>query len=160
MTQNDIAEQISRPLRDRGWELAVAESCTGGLVGHMITNIPGASTYFIGGIIAYSYHAKVRLLNVSWETLEEHGAVSEATVKEMAKGIRHRLGADIGLSISGIAGPTGGTPQKPVGTVWFGLDTKDGTYAKVVQTEGERLSNKRAFALESLAFLWEHLRNG
>lgn len=146
-------------LRGRGWRLAVAESCTGGLVGHMVTNVPGASTYFLGGVIAYDYHAKVRLLGVSWETLENHGAVSEATVKEMARGVRQALGADIGLSISGIAGPTGGTPEKPVGTVWIGLDTETGSWTQEHHAQGDRLANKEEFAAAALTFLWEHLKN-
>jgi PncC family amidohydrolase len=158
MKEQIVEDQIGGLLRERGWQLAVAESCTGGLVGHMITNIPGASTYFLGGVIAYAYHAKVRLLQVSWETLEKHGAVSEATVKEMARGVRKALGADIGLSISGIAGPTGGTPEKPIGTAWMGLDTENGTWTHEYHTEGDRLANKKAFAAAALTFFWEHLK--
>lgn len=160
MKGRNVEEKIGDLLRERGWQLAVAESCTGGLVGHKITNVPGASTYFLGGVIAYAYHAKVRLLNISWETLEKHGAVSEATVQEMAKGVRQALGADIGLSISGIAGPTGGTPQKPVGTAWIGLDTENGTWSKEIYAEGDRLANKEEFAAAALTFLWEHLKEG
>lgn len=159
MKEGKVQERIGDLLRERGWQLAVAESCTGGLVGHMVTNVPGASTYFLGGVTAYAYHAKVRLLQVSWETLEKHGAVSEATVKEMARGVRQALGADIGLAISGIAGPTGGTPEKPVGTAWIGLDTETGTWAKEHHAEGDRLANKEEFAAAALTFLWEHLKN-
>lgn len=157
MDEHTIAKDIGQRLRERGWQLAVAESCTGGLASHYITNIPGASTYFLGGIIAYAYHEKVRLLQVSWDTLEEHGAVSKATVIEMAQGVRQSMGTDIGLSISGIAGPSGGTPDKPVGTVWFGLSTREGQWAKHFHTDGDRMANKRQFALHALAFVREHL---
>lgn len=106
-------EKVGKILRKTGWTLAVAESCTGGLIGHRLTNVPGSSTYYLGSITAYAYRAKVRLLQVSWDTLEEHGAVSEAVVKEMAAGVRQTLGADVGLSVSGIAGPSGGPPTNP-----------------------------------------------
>ena len=86
---DDIEIKIGEELRDRGWRLAVAESCTGGLIGHRLTNISGSSTYYLGSITAYAYRAKVRLLDVSWDTLEKYGAVSDETVREMAKGVRH-----------------------------------------------------------------------
>lgn len=104
--------------------LAVAESCTGGLIGHLITNVPGSSTYFRGGVIAYSNEVKMGMLNVSESTLKDFGAVSEETVLEMVRGVREVLKADIGLSVSGIAGPDGGTEEKPVGTVWIGLSSE------------------------------------
>ncbi|MBS1250645.1 MAG: Nicotinamide-nucleotide amidohydrolase PncC [Chloroflexi bacterium] len=154
--QKRIEELIGKELRKRGWRLAVAESCTGGLVGHRITNIPGSSTYYLGSITAYAYEAKVRLLGVSWDTLETHGAVSEATVREMAEGVRQALAADVGLSVSGIAGPGGGTPDKPVGTTWFGLSMPNGTWAKQHTTQGDRLANKRQAAQFALQFLLEH----
>jgi PncC family amidohydrolase len=150
-------KQVGELLRARGWQLAVAESCTGGLIGHRLTNIPGSSTYYTGSITAYAYRAKVRLLGVSWDTLEEHGAVSEETVREMARGVREALAADIGLSVSGIAGPGGGTPEKPVGTVWIGLSSPDGTRALHAREHGDRLANKSAFAQIALDFLIEHL---
>ena len=100
-------------LRQRCWQLAVAESCTGGLVGHLLTNVPGSSDYFLGGVISYANEAKLSLLGVHLETLETFGAVSRQTVLEMAGGVRHLLSADVGLSVSGIAGPGGGTPVNP-----------------------------------------------
>lgn len=108
-------------LRQRGFTIAAAESCTGGLVGHRITNIPGSSDYYLGSVTAYAYEAKARLLGVSWDTLNTFGAVSDEVVLAMAAGVRKALDADVGIAISGIAGPGGGTPEKPVGLVYFGL---------------------------------------
>ncbi len=144
---------VGKLLRARGWRLAVAESCTGGLIGHRLTNVPGSSTYYQGSITAYAYDAKVRLLGVRWETLEAHGAVSEAVVLEMARGVRRALGADVGLSVSGIAGPGGGTPEKPVGTTWIGLSTPEKDLAVLTVGQGDRLANKEHSAEEALQLL-------
>ncbi len=152
-----VEERIGRLLRDRGWKLAAAESCTGGLICHRITNIPGSSTYFLGGITAYSYGAKVRLLGVSWNLLEEHGAVSEEVVRAMASGVRQALGADIGISVSGIAGPGGGTVDKPVGMVWIGLSGEQESLAWQHKGEGSRLENKQEFAQLALEKLCQFL---
>jgi nicotinamide-nucleotide amidase len=114
---------VGNALRDRRWTLALAESCTGGLVGHRITAIPGSSSYFLGGVEAYANTAKMNLLGVSRETLQTDGAVSEACAGEMAAGARRALGADVAVATTGIAGPDGGTPEKPVGLVCFGLAT-------------------------------------
>ena len=145
-------------LRNRGLRLAVAESCTGGLIGHRITNIPGSSTYYMGSVTAYAYEAKVRLLGVRWETLEKYGAVSEETVLEMARGVRTALAADIGLAVSGIAGPGGGTPEKPVGLVWIGLSTPEVDEAWRFVFSGDRLQVKEQSAEAALGLLVEHLR--
>ncbi len=144
---------VGKLLRDRGWRLAVAESCTGGLIGHRLTNVPGSSTYYQGSITAYAYEAKVRLLGVRWETLEMHGAVSEEVVLEMARGVRTALAADVGLSVSGIAGPGGGTPEKPVGTTWIGLSTPFGEATLLTVGRGDRLANKEHSAEEALQLL-------
>jgi PncC family amidohydrolase len=144
-------------LRQRGLRLAVAESCTGGLVGHRITNVPGSSTYYLGSVIAYAYEAKVRLLGVQWETLEKHGAVSQETVLEMASGVRSTLAADIGLSVSGIAGPGGGTPAKPVGLVWIGLSAAGVDEAWSFQWQGDRLAVKEQSAQMALQLLIDFL---
>src|SRR5512136_3481226 len=109
---------IGQMLVERKLKLATAESCTGGLVGHRLTNVPGSSEYFEGGIVAYSYEAKERLLGVHHDTLYEHGAVSAETAIEMAHGVRRALGTDIGIAVTGIAGPGGGLPDKPVGLVY------------------------------------------
>lgn len=120
---------VGRLLRVNQMTIAVAESCTGGLIGHHLTNVPGSSDYFIGGVICYSNQAKVDLLNVSPETLREHGAVSRQAAVEMAKGVRSLHKTTIGLAVTGIAGPSGGSPEKPVGTVFIAL--VDGERAKV-----------------------------
>lgn len=152
-----LEERIGPLLRRRGWRLAVAESCTGGLIGHRITNIPGSSTYYMGSITAYAYEAKVRLLGVRWETLEQFGAVSRETVLEMAAGVRRALAADIGLAVSGIAGPGGGTPEKPVGLTWIGLSAPDLEAAWSYIWQGDRLENKAASAEQALQLLLDYL---
>jgi PncC family amidohydrolase len=155
----NVEQLIGDELRERGWRLAVAESCTGGLIGHRITNNSGSSSYYLGSITAYAYRAKVRLLGVSWDTLEDYGAVSEETVEEMALGIRHALAADIGLSVSGIAGPTGGTPDKPVGYAWIGLSTPSGIWTLQYNAGGNRIENKQEVAQTALEFLYKFLTN-
>lgn len=117
--------QLGNIIREQHLWLAVAESCTGGMLSHRITNIPGASEYFRGGVIAYANEVKVDILGVSSKTLDDFGAVSEETVIEMARGVRKSLDVDIGVSVSGIAGPSGGTIEKPVGTTWIGLSSAD-----------------------------------
>ena len=148
-----------RLLRSRGLHLAVAESCTGGLIGHLITNVPGSSTYYLGSVTAYAYEAKVRLLGVRWETLEKYGAVSKETVLEMARGVRTALAADIGLSVSGIAGPGGGTPDKPVGLVWIGLSAEQVDEAWRNIWPGDRLQVKEQSAQAALQMLVDYLES-
>lgn len=155
---DSLEKQAGDLLRQYGLHLAVAESCTGGLISDRLTNIAGSSSYFIGSFVVYAYEAKVRLLGVSWQTLEAHGAVSQETVLEMARGVRRALGTDIGLAVSGVAGPGGGTPDKPVGTVWIGISTPDWDAARRYQLDrGERLQNKSAFADQALRLLVELL---
>jgi len=149
MTQN-LETQIGEKLRAHGLRLAVAESCTGGLIGHRLTNIPGSSTYYMGSVTAYAYEAKVRLLGVTWETLEKHGAVSAETVSELALGVRRALAADVGIAVSGIAGPGGGTLEKPVGLVWMAASTPKGSWTRQFNFKGERLSIKEQAAEEAL----------
>jgi PncC family amidohydrolase len=155
----EYEKEIGKELRNRGWRLAVAESCTGGLIGHLITNISGSSTYYLGSITAYAYRAKVRLLGVSWDTLENYGAVSEETIKEMSLGVRRALAADIGLAVSGIAGPTGGTPDKPVGFTWIGLSTPEGFWTLQHTASGDRIGNKEEIARVAMEFLLDFLKN-
>lgn len=152
--------QVGDLCRQYGLKISIAESCTGGLVCNCVTNIPGSSEYFIGGIVAYAYEAKVKLLGVSWETLQAHGAVSRDTVLEMARGARHALATDIGLSVSGIAGPGGGMPGKPVGLTWVGLSASDGEWARVFVWDGDRLQNKDSSAQAVLQLLFDYLRGG
>jgi len=144
-------------LRRRGLRLAVAESCTGGLIGHRITNIPGSSTYYMGSVTAYAYEAKVRLLGVRWGTLEKYGAVSKETVLEMSRGVRKALAADIGIAVSGIAGPGGGTPEKPVGLTWIGLSAADVDEAWRFIWDGDRLQVKEHSAEQALQLLVDYL---
>jgi nicotinamide-nucleotide amidase len=139
--------------------LVTAESCTGGLLGHLITNIPGSSGYYMGGQIAYSNLAKMRWLNVKQETLAKYGAVSRETVLEMAQGIRRAFAGDgdaikiISLSISGIAGPSGGSEDKPVGMVWVGLSSPWGDEANEFRFDGDRLAIKAQSADKALEML-------
>ena len=153
-----LEELVGQRLRQKGLRLAVAESCTGGLIGHRLTNIPGSSTYYMGSITAYSYEAKVRLLGVNWSTLEKHGAVSAETVIEMARGVRVALAADVGLSVSGIAGPGGGTPEKPVGLVWVGLSSPQTDFAEHFNWGGDRIQNKVHSAEAALQLLADYLQ--
>jgi PncC family amidohydrolase len=152
-----LEESLRDLMRSRKLKLAAAESCTGGLVSHRITNISGSSEYFCGGIVAYSYEAKATLLGVSWDTLNTFGAVSEETVREMARGARRLFEADIAISVSGIAGPTGGTPEKPVGTTWFGLSTRDGEWARHFVWQGDRDQNKHDSSEAALQFVIDYL---
>ncbi|SFF91800.1 nicotinamide-nucleotide amidase [Halopelagius inordinatus] len=116
-----VEERVGDALRERGETLAVAESCTGGLVGSFLTDVPGSSDYFDRSVVTYSYDAKLTELAVSRESLDEHGAVSEPVARQMAAGVRDTAGTDWGVATTGIAGPDGGTEEKPVGTVYIGL---------------------------------------
>ncbi len=138
-------------------KVSAAESCTGGLVSHRITNVSGSSVYFPGGVVAYSYEAKASLLGVSWDTLNTHGAVSAETVLEMARGARKIFEADIAISISGIAGPGGGTPEKPVGTTWLGLSTTKGNWTRHFLWDGDREENKHHSSEAALQFIIDYL---
>lgn len=140
-TEDRIEVSAANVLKSRGLTLAVAESCTGGLLSAMITSVAGSSEYFIGGVIAYSNDIKVRLLGVSETTIAEVGAVSARTAAEMAVGVMARLGSDVGISVTGIAGPSGGTPEKPVGTVFIG-------YAARGAREGEIRTASRGYSFE------------
>jgi PncC family amidohydrolase len=148
---------VGKALRAGGKTLALAESCTGGLLGHRLTNVPGSSDYFLGDIVAYSYEAKERVLGVHHRTLYEHGAVSREVAMEMARGARQALGADIGMAVTGIAGPTGGLPGKPVGLTWIAISTREGETARDFVWQGDRESNKDRSATAALEMLLEAL---
>lgn len=139
--KESFAAEAADRLKERGLTLATAESCTGGLVAKKITDLAGVSEIFSGGVVSYANSVKEKILGVRAETLEKYGAVSEETAGEMCKGVRKALGTDIGVSTTGIAGPTGGSDEKPVGTVCFGISTGDKTltYTKYF---GETLSRK------------------
>jgi len=134
---------IGRTLHSMNLTLSVAESCTGGYVSHLITSVPGSSAYFLGSMIPYAYEIKMRQLGVKPETLEQHGAVSEETIIEMANLVRTKFNTDIGVATSGIAGPGGATPEKPVGTVWIAYSDKHHTVTKKLQLSTDRLLNIR-----------------
>ncbi|HEX8204403.1 MAG TPA: nicotinamide-nucleotide amidohydrolase family protein, partial [Isosphaeraceae bacterium] len=135
---DDVAEALVRGLAGAVASLATAESCTGGLVAHRITAIAGVSPYFPGGVVSYSNEAKTALLGVPAELIATHGAVSAEVAQAMAAGVRRRLGAAIGLGITGVAGPTGGSPEKPVGLVYLGLATADGTQSRRLELGPEQ----------------------
>ncbi len=139
--KSTLESTIGQMLRERQLTVGTAESCTGGLLAHQISSVPGASGYFEGSIVAYSYDLKKKLLGVKAETLLNHGAVSEETVIEMAQGALQTLGTDIAVSISGIAGPGGGTPDKPVGTVWLAIASKEHTKTLKLQLGKDRQRN-------------------
>lgn len=149
--------RIGMILSERKQSLVTAESCTGGLIASRITDVAGSSAYFWGGIVAYSYEVKAALLGVSWDTLNNKGAVSRETVIEMARGARNILKADIAVSVSGIAGPGGGTPDKPVGTVWVGLATPSGEEARHFVWDGDRVRNKYLSSEAALQFVLDYL---
>lgn len=155
--KNTLEMRVGIILAERRLTLGTAESCTGGLVASRLTDVAGSSVYFMGGIVAYSYEAKAALLGVSWDTLNTVGAVSRETVIEMARGARKALGTDITVSVSGIAGPGGGTPDKPVGTVWVGLSTSSGDEARHFIWDGDRIHNKHLSSEAALQFVLDHL---
>lgn len=148
-----LDELVHTTLIKRGLTLATAESCTGGNIARLLTAQAGASAYFKGGIVAYSNEVKESVLGVKHSTLAAHGAVSEATVREMAEGVRQRLGTDLAIATTGIAGPDGGTKEKPVGTVWIAVANANGTEAKLLQFGANRRqqnidrSTNQAFAM-------------
>lgn len=164
MTAIPLEAQIGDLLKNRQMKLTFAESCTGGLVGHRVTNIPGSSDYYLGSVTAYAYEVKEQLLGVRHETLMTYGAVSRECVLEMARGVRRALSGGfpleqvLGLSISGIAGPGGATPDKPVGTVWVGMSAADGEWAWRLQWQGDRIQNKEDSAQAALQLVVNYLQ--
>jgi len=155
---DDLASVVGRLLRDERRTLALAESCSGGLVSTMLTDVPGSSEYFLGSVVSYANEAKERLLGVSPETLRVHGAVSAPAAAEMARGARERFDADLAVAITGIAGPDGGTPEKPVGTVFFAIASRDGAVlGRKRLLLGDRGVIRRTAALHALEMLRRHL---
>jgi nicotinamide-nucleotide amidase len=148
---------VGRMLKQRGITLAVAESCTGGLVSHRITDAPGSSVYYKGSVTTYSNEIKERVLRVQHTTLEQHGAVSAQAVREMARGVCGLFRADVGLAVTGIAGPDGGTPEKPVGLVYVALAAADGEWVERFVWNGDRWENKARSAEAVLDLLLRYL---
>ena len=154
-----LEEVVGNQLRELGLTLATAESCTGGLLGHRITDVSGSSDYYLGGVVSYNNEAKMELLGVKKQTLEKFGSVSEETVREMAQGIKSLFKTDLGISISGIAGPTGGTPEKPVGLIYIGLSFGKEVAVKKFNFFRDRDSNKRISSQVALNMIRLALKN-
>lgn len=152
-----LAQQIGSGLRAGGLTLAVAESCTGGLLGDMITDVPGSSDYFLGGVLSYSNQVKRELLGVQDETLETHGAVSAQCAAEMALGVRRLLHSDVALSVTGIAGPTGGSEAKPLGLTYVHLSAPGCERGVRNIWPADRRANKVDSALAALRLLLDYL---
>jgi nicotinamide-nucleotide amidase len=153
-----LASRIGEMLKIQAKTVSVAESCTGGLLGAAFTDISGSSDYFIGGTIVYSNEAKINVLGVDKKTIDEFGAVSKETALEMSSKVREKFNTDFGISTTGIAGPTGGTEDKPVGTVWIGLASKDKTDAQRFIFGNDRGMNRERAVGAALTMLWERLK--
>ena len=147
------ARDLIETLRSKGMTMSAAESCTGGMLGASITSVPGASEVFLGSAVVYSNNAKMSILRVSGKTLEEHGAVSQETAREMAAGAARAYGSDIAVSITGIAGPGGATPTKPVGTVCFAVSDGNRTVAQTCRFDGDRESVRKQSVKEAMVLL-------
>jgi len=152
-----MEESVGLALMNKNLTIASAESCTGGLIGHKLTNVPGSSDYFRGGLVVYSNQSKMDLLQVSPETLQKHGAVSETTVKEMAQGVKARIKTDLGMAVTGIAGPDGGSKEKPVGTVHIGLAAKQDVFSGKYLFWGDRDQIKSNTAMMALDWVRRYL---
>jgi len=153
-----LLEDISTILKNKNLKIAIAESATGGLIASSFTNISGSSEYFDRGLVTYSNKSKIELLDVKKESLEIYGTVSSEVAKEMAEGVRKKSDVDIGVSTTGIAGPTGGTNEKPVGLVFIGLCLSDKTIVKKYQFDGNRLENKENFCNKALSLIHENIK--
>jgi nicotinamide-nucleotide amidase len=148
--EDPLEKVLGQTLLQKNLTLAVAESCTGGYLSHLITSIPGSSAYFLGSIVPYAYEIKMGQLGVKSDTLEQHGAVSEQTIIEMANLVRTKFKTDIGVATSGVAGPGGATPEKPVGTVWIAYADKHHTVTRKLQLSKDRMINIRMAAVATL----------
>jgi nicotinamide-nucleotide amidase len=154
---DELEVVVGKMLIERKATIAVAESCTGGYLSHLFTSVPGSSAYFRGGIVAYANDVKIQTLNINEDTLHSFGAVSEEVIKEMAVNVRNKLQTTIGVATSGIAGPDGGTPEKPVGTVWIAYSDANKTVARKLQLSKERMINIRISAISVLNFIRTNL---
>ncbi len=152
-----LEQEVGNLLRQKGLTLGVVESATGGLISHLLTNVPGSSDYYKGSVTAYSNEIKIKVVGVKEETINKYGAVSHQVAEEMAQGGKKVSGADICLADTGIAGPTGATPEKPVGLFYIGLSHQSGTYSQKHNFPGNREQNKRSAAETALDWLKEYL---
>lgn len=155
MIDEELVEKVSKILSNKKLKIATAESCTGGLMAHSFTNIGGSSDYFKRGFVTYSNDAKMDLLGVSAKDLKENGAVSKTVAKAMAKGARKNSKVDIGMSTTGIAGPTGGTPDKPVGLVYIAVSNSEKTVVKKFNFKGSRIENKYSACNAAFEMLYD-----
>lgn len=154
---SSIERELGELLMIKGKTLSVAESCTGGNIAHRITLVPGSSAYFKGGVVSYGNNIKTQVLGVDPEAIARHGAVSETVVRQMAEGARRLLGTDLAVATSGIAGPEGGTAEKPVGTTWFAIASATGTYAEQHHFTYTRERNINRATMKALQLLIDHL---
>ncbi len=157
MNANRLARALGGILKAEAKTLAVAESCTGGGVGQAITSIPGSSGYFVGGVIAYSNEVKIKQLGLRAGMLEKQGAVSEETAVAMARSVKKKFGVDYGVSATGIAGPGGGTKEKPVGLIYISVSGPNGDSCRRLLLTGNRQGNRETAVFETLRFLLEAL---
>lgn len=151
-TEIDLANELARFLRAKNWTCATVESCTGGGIGYAMTSVPGSSDWFAGGLITYSNQLKQQLAGVDTSVLEQWGAVSAQTAEAMARGGLNTTGADVAIAVTGVAGPGGGTTEKPVGLVWFGLAWQNHCISWPKQFAGDRAAIRQATVLEALKF--------
>ncbi|NOY53321.1 MAG: CinA family protein [Deltaproteobacteria bacterium] len=156
----DLVEEVGRLLLERGKTIALAESCTGGLIISLLVDFPGISAVLERGVVTYSNRSKTDLLGVPAELIERQGAVSRETARAMAVGIRDRAGTDVGLAVTGIAGPSGGTPEKPVGTVFIAIAEAGGAEVVPCRFSGDRRSIREQSAAKALTVLLDVLRTG
>ncbi len=154
----DLVQQLGEALLATGWRMAVAESCTGGALGAAITDRAGSSAYFLGGVVAYDNRLKASLLGVPGDALDRWGAVSLDVARHMARGCRTRVGADLAVSVTGIAGPGGATPDKPVGLVFIGVSTKGEDHAEEFRFSGDRAAVRRQSVAAALRLAVETAR--
>jgi nicotinamide-nucleotide amidase len=154
-----LESAIGHILKEKNKTLATAESCTGGYLAHLITSVPGSSAYFLGSVVSYSNSLKTKQLGVSEDTLRQYGAVSEQTVREMVAGVNRLLGTDVAVATSGIAGPDGGTPEKPVGTVWIAVGDRQRTVTHKLQLGRDRMRNIQYTGYYALNLLRLFLRS-
>ena len=152
-----LEQEVGDLLRQKGLTLGIVESATGGLISHLITNVPGSSDYYKGAVTAYSNEVKIKVIGVKEDTINKYGAVSYQVAEEMAQGGRKILAADICLANTGIAGPSGATPGKPLGLFYIGLSHQAGTYSQKHNFQGSREQNKQSAAEAALGWLKEYL---
>jgi len=156
----ELEKTIGNRLREKGWTLSIAESCTGGLVSDRITNVSGSSDYFEGGMVTYSNESKAKHLGIPLDTIKRYGAVSPQVARKMAQGVRKTFRTTFGLSTTGVAGPTGGTKRTPVGRIFIGVANGRRTWVRKEDLKGSRREIKKEATEEALQFFYERLING